>query len=500
MSVVIAGAGTSGWLTALYAKKIIGDSRDIIVVYDDKLPIIGVGESTTPHFLNVLETVLDISVGELIRNCEATLKNSIKFTNWKGDGSHYYHTFIIHSVDKFCAALSNGHHIDEIDFVSMLCEKNKVPFPVKGVETDIKNYDRASIAVHFNAKLMAEYLQKVGISRGIKTVIGKIEDVKLDDDGYVAELMLDTKRVIKTDFVFDCTGFARLFAGKIYNSPMESYEKILPVKRAMPFFMDKNEETPPYTECIAMKYGWMWKIPVGERFGCGYVFDSDLTTDEDAYNEICEITGQTPEIRKKINFKPGYYTKPFNKNVLALGLAHGFLEPMEATSLLITIEMLRILVDTIPKRDIFNRYIRDQYTEDYNKVVYKFVKNCVDFVYIHYLTPRDDTEFWKRSKRNIPEEVIDTLKTVNEYDITKPNKLITFAPFPRKSYIQCMAGVDYLEKEMIIRNTRECVYSQVRVLMANDNYLTELSQNHDDALTYLTNVNPWWYKNPSFKM
>ncbi len=173
-NIVIAGRGATGWLTALYIHNNL-PNHNITVVYDDKIPIIGVGESTTPNFLDFTLNCLDIPTGDFIRECEATLKLGIKFKNWKGDGSHYYHTFATQSVDYLCSALSKGFHIDEIDLAAQLCEINKIPKENFGVEYHGKDnkYEDLSIALHFNAKLMAEYLEKVAKKRGINTVIGK---------------------------------------------------------------------------------------------------------------------------------------------------------------------------------------------------------------------------------------------------------------------------------------------------------------------------------------
>jgi hypothetical protein len=490
MSIVVAGAGTAGWMAALFANTVYPDS-EVTVVYDDKTPIIGVGESTTPHFIQFMERV-GVDVSDLVKNCDSTLKNSIKFTNWKGDDTSYHHAFTWgpNELQEYFNGLSLGINLDKVDIGCMLSENNKVPFTnhprnSDGVPGD--SYAACNYALHFNAKKMAEYLQTVGVSRGIKTIVGKIEDVSLDPDGYVTELILDTKQKIKTDFIFDCTGFARFFVNKIYKSPVKSYEKELPVKRAMPFFLDKTDSTPPFTEAIAMKYGWMWKIPVGNRYGCGYVFDSDLVSDEDVYEEICKVTKHKPHVPRKLNFKPEYATKPFNKNTLALGLSHGFLEPLEATSLMITIYMLDSMSKTIPG-DIFNRNRREEYTEDYNKIVLSFVDNCVDMVFLHYLTPRDDTEFWRNFKKAIPERVSRTLDNINDFDIDKPNCLANKSPFTISNMIKCMGGVDYIKSETIQRNVNKDEYPEVERTIEKIKNVCEKSINHDQYLIDLTST------------
>jgi tryptophan halogenase len=414
MKIVVAGRGTAGWMSALYAKKVYPDSN-VTVVYDDNIPIIGVGEGVTSIFMEFMK-FLEISLEELIRMCDGTIKNGIKFTNWKGDGSHYYHGFTpIHSH-----IIGSGE-----DLCTLLSDKNKVPADFKDL----------AYAIHFDAKKMAHFLERVGTSRGIYTQIGKIEDATLDSNGYVSKIHLENGINIETDFIFDCTGFARFFVEKTFKSPFKSYEKSLPVKRAMPFFLKREGVTPPYTEAIAMKHGWMWKIPVGERFGCGYVFDSDYITDEEAYEEICEITGQKPDIRKKISFKAGYFTKPFNKNTVAIGLSHGFLEPLEATSLFISVIMLL----NLPTLKNYSKVV-----DDYNHFTTSVVEECVDIIHFHYLCSRKDTKFWDefKDKNTMPESLKEVIEYIHSPQIE--NKAAERSVFTVNSYFTCAYGQGYI--------------------------------------------------------
>lgn len=448
MKIVVAGRGTAGWLSALYAKKAYPEST-VTVVYDDNVPIIGVGEGTTPIFLRFME-VMGIKLEELIRNCDGTIKNGIKFTNWKGDGSHYYHGFYdTESVNLGC----------DIDKCASLSERNKV---------DTLNSTQK--AVHFDAKKLAQYLEKVGTSMGICIQIGKIEDVTLDDDGYISEIHLDSGARMNTDFIFDCTGFSRLFVNKIFKSPFKSYKKYLPVKRAMPFFLKREGVTPPYTEAIAMKYGWMWKIPVGERIGCGYVFDSDYVTDEEAYEEICELTGQKPEIRKKISFESGYFTKPFNKNTLAIGLSHGFLEPLEATSLMICVTMLLNM-------PVLKNYAK--VVDSYNRFASELVDKCMGFVHFHYLCSRQDTDFWKefRIKNPEPECIKDILRQMYSGDY-KP--ITESQVFGIDSFITCGYGQGYMFQGNIEPRLNEFIDFYKRCIDEE----VEQCKFHDDVIQY----------------
>jgi len=425
MHLTVVGRGTAGCLTALYMHKEYPE-YDVTMVYDDKIPIIGVGESTTPMFVNIMKH-LDISIEDLIKNCDATVKNSIKFTNWNGDGKHYYHGFS-YDFDPRTAAyeMYNGKCLDSVDFSSFISEKGKY-------------CDDIAYAVHFNAKVLAEYLERVAVERGVHVENGRVEKVNKDSNDFVEELVLDSGKTLKTDFVFDCTGFARLFVKQTYNSPYKSYAKNLPVKRAMPFFIERKEETvPTYTESIAMKYGWMWKIPVGNRYGCGYVYDSDYVSDDEAYEEICEVTGQRPYVPRKLSFSPGYYTKPFNKNTVALGLSHGFLEPLEATA----IWLVLIMLTRIPRLDKRRRYTK--HIDRFNRIHEIAIDRVVSFLYLHYMTRRNDTPFWRdfTTKNEMPEymkSVANILKDrmLQESDMDCEDTDL----FDIDSWIKCADGV-----------------------------------------------------------
>ena len=239
---VIVGGGTAGWLTALFVKEKFPYS-DVTVIASSEIGILGAGEGTTPPFMNFLAKI-KINPNEIISNCLGTIKTGIKFNNWSGDTKHYFHNFL----------------------------------------ADTRQGDSA---LHFDANLLAKYLQTVGIERGIKLVDNEVTDVCADSNNNITSLILKDKTSIDLDFVFDCSGFRRLIIGKHYNAKWTSYKKILPVDRAMPFFLQNdNTNLPVYTEAIALRHGWMWKIPVQGRYGCGYVFDSSRATDSEIKEEI----------------------------------------------------------------------------------------------------------------------------------------------------------------------------------------------------------------------
>jgi len=339
---VILGGGTAGWLTALYANKFF-PYCEVVVVASSNIGILGAGEGTTPHFVDLMSK-LDIPVEGIFANADATRKMGIVFTDWRGDGDKYTHPFW---DNKF--------------------------------------------ALHFNAHKLANHLQSIAIERGVKYIDDEMSEVISTDSGDIKELKLQSGSVVDGNFFFDCSGFHRLLIGKHFGSQWNSYAEHLPCKRAIPFFVaHDNTNLPEYTEAIALKSGWMWKIPVKDRYGCGYVFDSDFITDEQAVQELEEYLGHKIEPPRIFNFSAGAYDRTWIKNCIAIGLSAGFTEPLEATSIWIAIVSLY---------EVSNKFAgitnRDETVVDsYNSVVTTRNYDVVDFLQLHYLTTRKDSPFW----------------------------------------------------------------------------------------------------------
>jgi tryptophan halogenase len=370
----IVGGGTAGWLTALYVKKKCPE-YDVTVIASSEIGILGAGEGTTPNFVSFLE-LIDIPVNDIIEYAKGTFKNGIKFTNWNGDGKNYHHFFQV--------------HYDQI---------------IK--ETNGK------VALHFDANLLAKYLQSVGLKRGIELIDDEVVGINTDSDGYISDFKLKSGLTTTTDFVFDCSGFRRLIIGNFYKSKWNSYKDYLPVNRAMPFFLQNDSgDLPPYTESIAMKYGWMWKIPVKGRYGCGYVFDSSYVSDEEIKAELEKYLGHEINSPRMFSFEPGCYEDICIKNCIAIGLSAGFVEPLEATSILVSILMLRNWNNI--KTEIENKNSTE--IEILNMYSKRINKDILNFIHFHYLTKRNDSKFWtdfstKNKKLPFIEDFSDVMKT-----------------------------------------------------------------------------------------
>jgi tryptophan halogenase len=415
--ITIVGGGAAGWLTALYVKKQFPESS-ITLIESSEVGILGAGEGTTPTFVEFLNN-LDISITDVIKYTNATYKNGIKFTNWSGDGTSYFHSFgtspqFEYSTDKNMSSIerlrlhynhkylieleqiSQSKNMDEVDISAVASNENKIMGYMVNGNPNLKS----TYAIHFDAKLLAEYFKNIAISRGINLIDAKVVNIENDETGKVSKLYLDNDEYIETDFVFDCSGFARLVIGNHYNSEWRSYKEILPVDTAITFMLPNDDDfVPPFTEAIAMKHGWIWKIPVGNRYGCGYVYDSFRATPDQVHREIVELVGQEVEILKTFSFEPGCYTTPWVKNVVAIGLSAGFVEPLEATTFLVIIRSLAMAIDILKKTMYFQDGQIDKDDEDlilyYNNLILNINNQIKEFIYYHYITKRIDTDFWQ---------------------------------------------------------------------------------------------------------
>jgi tryptophan halogenase len=434
--VTVIGGGTAGWLTALYVKTVM-PTKTVTLIESESIGILGAGEGSTPPLIALFD-VLEIPVSTLIKETGATVKNSIKFTNWNGGGEEdcYYNTFTPYgnlspyhlSIERFAAgnpplwgmAVAAGDTQIEYDFMSAISELNKVPFRVKKDESfspdnPIYQYEQmAAFSIHFDARKLADTLKDIASERGIIHIEGEVVDFTEDEYGDVNLIKLAHGAEIRTDFIFDCSGF-RSFFNKKFETEWISYKDHLTVDSAMPFFLEMEKPIPPYTEATAMKYGWTWKIPLQERYGCGYVFDSNYISDKEAKEEIIEWLGYEPEWprEKSFKFEAGCYAETWRKNVISTGLAAGFLEPLEATSIWSSIiSIARVLGNTesLYKRD-------EKVRQDYNKYVATINERIAGFVYLHYTGGRTDTDFWKHyTKENAPEylkRMLDIAETRN---------------------------------------------------------------------------------------
>lgn len=459
MKIVIVGGGSAGWITAVYVQHFLRGA-DITVIESSEIGILGAGEGVTPHFVGLFLDRVRIPLSDLIKYAGTTLKIGIRFANWNGDGQSYFHPFEDNLTPHLDMQFVDPRHgeleTDSVQFSAVLAERGKVLFsPKPSFDRDpnadpILHFQRhGNFAVHFDASLLAGFLKKVALERGVKLIDDRVVALHTNEKGDVRKIQLKSGQTVDSDLVFDCSGLHRLIIGKHFKTPWVDLKKTLPVDRAIPFHLPAEGNLPPYTEAIAMKNGWMWKIPVQGRFGCGYVFDSEFATDDEARAELRETYGDDIEMPRVLKFKAGYYENIWVNNVVGIGLATGFLEPLEATAIWALILTLRefvrvhLAVDDQDSREDFNRFHRN------------LNDRIVDFLYFHYCTHRDDTPFWAtfRERTNTPERIQKLLGSRGmRWHFSDPEFLTGHpVPFPVANYAFIAAGLGLFDVDNIKR-------------------------------------------------
>lgn len=397
--IVIVGGGTAGWLVALSMEKLLGYDANITLIESEDIGILGAGEGSTPNFPGIINW-LGIDFSEFLIKTNATHKLAISFENWNGDGKKYYHPFTaLHSEFDWCKLeygvkylgylKTKNLELDDYIISSKLAEDNMSPLSkelINGKDTI------CHFSFHFDAHLVAKYLRKIGERRKIKRVEGVVKEFKLDNHNQIKKIILKDNQSIKCDFVCDCTGFHRLIIGKLFNTQWKSYKDRLKVNTAIPYFLPQSETIKPYTKAIAMKYGWMWQIPLQNRWGCGYNFDNSYCTIDEAKKEIIDYLGYDVKFGNPIHFEAGRYSDVWVNNCIAFGLSMGFTEPIEATAIFNIINQ----ISCVSKQNILDYLNGDRtFYKDYNNWIAKLNDDVVDFLQFHYFTKRSDTEFWK---------------------------------------------------------------------------------------------------------
>lgn len=400
--VVVVGGGTAGCISALLFKNKFPD-MDVSIVRSSTIGVVGPGEGLTP-LINVVLNRLNISVEEFLENTDGTIKNGIAFIGWGKNSPQYFHPFyngIANSAGEFDSnddffkyydiAISNDNNLDKINFGVQHSYLDKVSL-------DNPNY----YAFHIDSRKAIKYFESVAQKIGINIIDAAVTKIINNEKEYIDYIELDNGKSVSGDFYIDATGFHRLILQKHYGVEWVSSKKYLPSSKAIACIkpIGKNDKIHPYTEAIAMNYGWAWKIPLQSRYGCGYVYNDKYINEEEAEYELKEKLGHNVEVVGKFTFNPGYLKEIIHKNCMAVGLAASFIEPLEATA----------IDNVINEVEGFLQFHFDDYMNNKNEAILSFNKFCekanevlVSFVYLHYMTKKSNTEFWSNFLLDYPE-------------------------------------------------------------------------------------------------
>ena len=404
---MIAGGGTAGWITAALLNKVLGKVIDITLVESAEIGTVGVGEASIPPILH-LNGALGIFEKEFIKATGATIKLGIEFENWRSQGHSYMHAFGEIGKDfPFCEFyhfwLKANQANNAPDFWDFSLNYQAAKAHKFAHLKHIPNTQLAGLhyAYHFDATRYGEFLKELAQSRGVKRIEGKIESVnQCHDSGYIRSLLLKNGEQIDGDLFIDCTGLRALLIEQTLNTGFEDWSHWLPCDSAIAVQSESASDAIPYTRSIARDSGWQWQIPLQHRVGNGLVYSSRFLSDEAAKQQLLENLPAKPLTEPRvIKFKTGRRLKQWHKNVIAIGLSSGFLEPLESTSIHLIQSAIIRLVHLFPHQGIDATTI-----QEYNQQSKLEFEQIRDFLILHYhLNNRGDSAFWRdMSSMEIP--------------------------------------------------------------------------------------------------
>lgn len=418
--VVIVGGGTAGWLTASLLGKVLGKQIKITLVESEEIATIGVGEATIPPIIP-FNSAIGIDEEAFIKATNATIKLGIQFENWYQTGDSYMHAFGGFGKDfPFCNFFNYWLKANQSDNNSSFWDYSiNYQAAKRGRFSKLDkipntNLAGLSYAYHFDANLYARFLRTHAENLGVKRVEGKISEVETDhQSGHVTELTLTDKTRINGQLFIDCTGLHGLLLDKTLNVGFEDWSHWLPCDSALAVPCEHGEEQiKPYTRSIAHQAGWQWQIPLTNRIGNGLVYSKKHLSDEQAKELLLgNLPGKPLAEPKQIRFRTGRRLKQWHKNVVAIGLSSGFLEPLESTSIhLIQTAAVR-LVKHFPLSGITDTAINE-----YNRQSEIEFERIRDFIILHYkLTARDDSAFWRQCRdMDVPASLQHKINLFNE--------------------------------------------------------------------------------------
>ena len=410
-SVCIVGGGSSGWMSAATFATQLPDI-DVTIIESPDFPTLGVGESTLGGIKH-WSALIGLEDKDFLKETDGSYKLSIKFTDWLGKntgGFHYPFGEYQRPIEQvgpndWWFLKGNRGGLDDNSFarchypIAAVAENNKISDDSTGKTPGFSFVQ--DVAFHFDATALGQYLKKkICLPKGVKLINSTVEKINTNDDG-IESLILENKEEITADLYVDCTGFKSLLLEGALGVKFNSIDNLIPNNKAWAThipYTDKNNQIQPYTNCTALNNGWAWNIPLWSRIGAGYVYSDKYISDDEALEEFKDyIRTRYDNIPiedlefKPITMKNGIHEKTWEKNVVAIGLSSGFVEPLESTGLMTTYEWLLSLIYTL-RKGFVNQWDRDAFNYALKNIFY----GHANFVGMHYaLSSRDDTPYWQ---------------------------------------------------------------------------------------------------------
>jgi tryptophan halogenase len=443
--VTIVGGGTAGWMTAAVLSQWLSQV-EIKLVESEEIGTIGVGEATIPHIRNYL-ALAGIDPLKMISETKATFKLGIQFIDWGAPGETYIHGFgkigrdmlWLHPHQLWLAARERApgsvKHFDNYSIAGAASLRNRFAFPDKrNPNSPVADLE---YAYHFDASLFARFLRGESEARGVTRVEGRIVEVLQNSEtGFVTGVRLQDGRELDGDLFVDCSGMRALLIGDALGIGYEHWNKWLICDRALAVPCESVSPLTPYVRCTSRTAGWQWRIPLQHRIGNGYVYSSNLISDDEAAATLLSNLDGAPMAEPRpVRFAPGIRSKAWEKNVVSIGLSSGFLEPLESTSIHLIQTGIHKLLALFPATGFSQPDINE-----YNRQARFEFEDVRDFIIAHYnVTRRSGEPFWDYVRTM---DVPDTLK--ERYELFRSSgrwfKRGAAELFAEESWVQVLLG------------------------------------------------------------
>ncbi|KQV47943.1 tryptophan halogenase [Pelomonas sp. Root1217] len=415
--IVIVGGGTAGWITAAPLARMLcgqaeaGQHCQVTLIESSEIGTVGVGEATLPT-IRFYNQMLGIGEDDFVRKTQASFKLGIEFRHWGRLGNRFFHGFgdfgpAIHNRPLWAYWLRMRAQeptlpsYEEWSTATMMAAGMRFTTPQPGEQSPANAFN---YAYHFDASLYGAYLREYALGHGAQRIEGTIVRVETSpENGFVDALHLSDGRRIEGDLFIDCSGFRALLIDGAMNSPYEDWSHWLPCDRALAVPCKRMDPMTPYTTSTAQSAGWQWRIPLQHRTGNGLVYCSSYLDDDAAANVLLgSLDGEPLDQPRQQRFTTGRRKQAWVKNVVAIGLSSGFLEPLESTSIQLIMDGVSRLTALLPDRSF-----QPALAAEFNRQMAYRYESVRDFIILHYkLGERDDSEFWRYcSNMSIPDDL-----------------------------------------------------------------------------------------------
>ncbi len=460
--ITIVGGGTAGWMAAAMIfgvrnRRNDGEDLRITLIESPSIPTVGVGEATTLS-MGWMLNLLAIDEKDFFQKCDASFKLGVRFDGWDrnadGTPTSFFHPF---AAPAYLFGFPPAYHYHKrrrdgaalapfAEAMAPLCAlltANRAPRTADAADFE----GLVPYTYHVDAGLLSGYLREFCTTVGVEHVLDDVRDVTLDDRGFVASLELERGGTFPVEFVIDCSGFRGVVIKKALAEPFVSYAESLPCDRALALQVPHLDgaKLPPYTTAAALDAGWAWSVPLYSRHGTGYVYSSAHVSDDEALAHLRDHVGPEADAGEPafIRMSVGRAARSWVNNCVAIGLAGGFIEPLESTSIHVVQMSIRWFLDNFPDRAC-SPPLRDSY----NALIEELYRDIRDFIVMHYLlSNREDTEFWRAARHDLvmPEPLREKLALWRHKLPSAPDCPNQLSLFTEWSYIYVLYGKDYFD-------------------------------------------------------